>query len=46
MVLIGKVKQKVMYKGILSLCFACGRMGHKKESCHYTIKSPSTALTT
>jgi len=45
-VLIGKFTQKFMYEGIQSLCFVCGRMGHKKESCHYTIKSPSTAPTT
>ena len=45
-VLIGKFTQKVMYEGIQSLCFASGRMGHKKESCHCTIKSPSTTPTT
>ncbi|KAL0015301.1 hypothetical protein SO802_002370 [Lithocarpus litseifolius] len=45
-VLIGKFTQKVMYEGLQSLCFACGRVGHKKESCQYTIKPLSSAQTT
>lgn len=34
---IGRLKQRVMYEGISSLCFCCGRTGHKKESCRYQI---------
>ena len=30
--------QKVQYEGLNYLCFACGRMGHRKESCAYTIR--------
>ena len=30
--------QKVQYEGLSSLCFECGRMGHRKESCTYMIK--------
>ncbi|KAL0002179.1 hypothetical protein SO802_015960 [Lithocarpus litseifolius] len=37
-VLIGKFEQAVMYEGINKLCFACGRIGHKKEMCPHTIR--------
>ena len=36
-VLIGKFEQAVVYEGINKLCFACGRIGHKKEMCPHTI---------
>ena len=26
------------YKGIQKLCFDCGRMGHKRENCPYSIR--------
>lgn len=29
------------YKGIQKLCFGCGRMGHRKEFCSYTIRQES-----
>ncbi|XP_030939834.1 uncharacterized protein LOC115964714 [Quercus lobata] len=32
------LKQKFMYKGIGSLCFCCGRLGHKQENCCYNIR--------
>lgn len=32
-VMVGKLAIKVQYKGINSLCFACGRIGHQKEAC-------------
>ena len=35
---IGRLRQKVMYGGISSLCFCCGRIGHKKENCCYEIQ--------
>ncbi|KAK7813679.1 hypothetical protein CFP56_026076 [Quercus suber] len=34
---IGSLKQRVMYKGISSLCFCCGRIGHKKDNCSYQV---------
>lgn len=36
---IGGVEQPVQYEGINSLCFSCGRVGHKVESCSYTAKA-------
>ncbi|KAL0016800.1 hypothetical protein SO802_003869 [Lithocarpus litseifolius] len=39
-VLIGRFKQPVVYEGIHKLCFSCGRLGHRKESCPLTIKKP------
>ena len=41
-VLIGDLEQPVLYEGISRLCFSCGRVGHRKESCPYTIRSPSS----
>ena len=35
---VGKLRQKVLYEGISSLCFCCGRLGHKLESCNYHIQ--------
>ena len=35
---VGKLRQKVLYEGISSLCFCCGRFGHKLESCNYHIQ--------
>ena len=37
-VLIGRFEQPVSYEGLQKLCFSCGRVGHVKEGCHYTIK--------
>ena len=39
--LIGRFHQAVIYEGISKLCFSCGRVGHRWEACHYTIKSPA-----
>ena len=30
---VGKLVQRVLYEGISSLCFCCGKLGHKQESC-------------
>ena len=35
---LGKLEQCVLYEGINTLCFSCGRIGHKVESCLYTIR--------
>lgn len=37
-VVIGKHYQQVLYEGLSSLCFSCGRIGHKKETCQYRIR--------
>ena len=34
---MGGIDQLVQYEGINSLCFTCGRVGHKEENCHYKI---------
>jgi len=36
---IGKMVQLVQYEGINMLCFACGRLGHRKENCPALIRS-------
>ena len=38
-ILIGGIYQPVNYEGIHRLCFSCGRIGHRKEACPYTIRS-------
>ncbi|XP_023879304.2 uncharacterized protein LOC111991740 [Quercus suber] len=43
-ILIGKFEQPVMYEGIHEFCFSCGRIGHKRDSCPYTVKNPETPL--
>ena len=35
---IGRMVQQVLYEGISSLCFCCGRLGHMQENCCYQIK--------
>nr|POF22905.1 hypothetical protein CFP56_38192 [Quercus suber] len=35
---IGQMVQMVQYEGLNSLCFACGHIGHRKESCAYLIR--------
>nr|POF04931.1 hypothetical protein CFP56_45072 [Quercus suber] len=35
---LGKIPQCVLYEGINALCFSCGRIGHKLESCPFTIR--------
>ena len=37
-ILIGRFEQPVMYEGIHKLCFTCGRVGNKVETCLYTIQ--------
>jgi len=37
---VGGLDQPVQYEGITALCFLCGRVGHKAESCPYKAKVP------
>ncbi|KAK9986595.1 hypothetical protein SO802_031546 [Lithocarpus litseifolius] len=39
-ILVGKFMQQVLYEGIHTLCFACGRLGHKRETCEFVVKGP------
>lgn len=41
-ILIGSLAQAVVYEGISTLCFSCGRVGHRSEACPYTIKAPTS----
>ena len=38
-VLIGRFEQAITHEGIHRMCFSCGRMGHRRESCLYTIRT-------
>ena len=40
LVKVGGVTQPVQYEGISSLCFSCGRIGHKVDCCPYTSRAP------
>ncbi|XP_075663106.1 uncharacterized protein LOC142632618 [Castanea sativa] len=42
-IMIGRLEQTLSYEGIQKLCFKCGRMGHSKESCPYTIRQEPLA---
>nr|XP_023873451.1 uncharacterized protein At4g02000-like [Quercus suber] len=35
---VSRLVQKITYEGVLTLCFHCGRLGHKQDSCPYHIK--------
>ena len=39
-ILIGRFEQAVVYEGLNKLCFSCGRIGHRVETCPLTIKKP------
>ena len=43
---IGRMIQPVQYEGLNSLCFACGRLGHRKEQCPSIIKKPGSPMET
>ena len=40
-ILLGKAEQPVTYEGIQKLCFGCGRLGHRREACPYSIRPSS-----
>lgn len=40
---VGRSVQQVMYESLSSLCFCCGHLGHKLESCPYSIKENEKA---
>ena len=40
-VCIGQRNQLVTYEGVSKLCFSHSRLGHRNETCPYTIKPPS-----
>lgn len=37
---IGKMVQSVQYEGLHLLCFSCGCIGHRKDSCPFIVKGP------
>ncbi|XP_075662960.1 uncharacterized protein At4g02000-like [Castanea sativa] len=42
-ILIESFVHAVVYEGISTLCFSCGRVGHRRVVCPYTIHAPSTS---
>ncbi|KAK7850102.1 uncharacterized protein At4g02000 [Quercus suber] len=40
---IGGINQTVQYEGLNSMCFSCGRAGHKVDGCPYTSRAPEEA---
>lgn len=34
---MGRLVQCVLYEGVSSLYFSCGRLGHKKENCSFQL---------
>ncbi|XP_050254840.1 uncharacterized protein LOC126700672 [Quercus robur] len=40
-ILLEGLVQEIQYEGVRSLCFACGRVGHRKEGCPQMIKAPT-----
>ena len=43
---LGTLSRPVLYEGISSLCFSCGRLGHRKDNCVYTAKEVDVEIVT
>ena len=43
---LGTLSRPVLYEGISSLCFSCGRLGHRKDNCVYTAKEVDIEIVT
>ena len=43
--LIGGREKHVSYEGIQRLCFSCGRIGHRRESCPYAVRNDQARKT-
>ncbi|XP_065638160.1 uncharacterized protein LOC136071147 [Quercus suber] len=41
-ILLEGVVQEIQYEGISSLCFSCGRAGHRQEACPYTVRASNS----
>ena len=39
--LVDNIEQPITYEGLNRFCFSCGRIGHQREECIYTIRKPS-----
>lgn len=40
-VLVDNFEQPVTYEGLNRFCFSCGRIGHRREECFYTVMKPA-----
>lgn len=40
-VLVDNFEQLVTYEGLNRFCFSCGRIGHRREECFYTVLKPA-----
>lgn len=43
-ILLEGVVQEVLYEGINTLCFSCGRVGHQREGCPFTVNEKTPSL--
>ena len=43
-IFLGRLKQSIMYEGIGTLCFECGRIGHGREVCPFLVRGQSRGV--